>query len=144
MQNNLTIILGVLFVLALGAGIYFYMGAQTIKIQLISTEATIQSLQTQVQVLTAERDVLQNKLSQGKTYVDYINTLIWPVMKESNITTNIEFSDMNEWFSDMERRTQELNDQELINAWEKIKASDQNGFNMAIIRVLSQLEEILK
>lgn len=134
MKNNLVTILGVLLIVTVVLGVYFYTSGQS----------KIKTLQTELDKAQSENKNLKDAKAKGLAYAEYADVLIWPALKDIGATPRFNFKDNVAWLLELENRIKNLNDSELEDYLGQIKANDQDGFILSVDRALGGIETVLK
>jgi len=134
MKNSLTPILGVLLIIAVVLGVYFYINGQN----------KIKTLQADLDKAQSEVKTLKDAKAKGLSYAEYADVLIWPALKEIGATPRFSFKDEIKWMVELENRVNNLNDPKLSESLEMVKNDESEGFLLSISQVLGEIEKALK
>lgn len=141
MKNSLIVILVILLILSVGMAIYFYINSQS-KIKELQAELNEAKLETQD--IKEKKLALERKNAEGLAYIEYLNVVISPFLRDSGVTPRFLFDNDMKWLLEVEKRTESFNSSELNNHLDKLKSHDQRAFGLMLNWVLGKAEETLK
>jgi len=141
MKNIITVILTVLLVISVGLGIYFYTNSQN---KLRDMQVELNKTKLEIQNLEQEKTVLKDKTDKALLYIEYLDLIVYPILKDAGISSRVKFDNDMSWLLEVEKRAASFNNSKLNDYLARLKSHDDKAFGLMMDLILGEVEKILK